>query len=84
MLVMSIGTLARGRRRIAVEFAPALAARIDEEVAARSSRLGGATASDVIREAVAAFLLPSDASNSSQSEEKTSLSNLEGGSIDAE
>lgn len=67
---MSIGTVSRGRRRIVVEFAPALAEQIDAAVSERAQRLGHATASDVIREAVAAFLLPSDDTNSSPRKEK--------------
>jgi hypothetical protein len=46
-----------------VEFAPALADAIDEAVAERSANLGHATATDIIREAVAAFLLPSGDTN---------------------
>lgn len=53
-------------RRITVEFDPRLADRITEEATARSTAYRRVTTSDIVREAVARFLLPIDGSERSQ------------------
>ena len=65
---MSIGTVTRGRRRIAVEFEAILADEIAREADKRSSPARRVTASDIIREAVAAFVLPANDTNGTQIE----------------
>ena len=62
---MSIGTLTPRGRRITVDFDPIIAERIAEEASARSSVYRRVTASDIVREAVARFLLPLDGTNGS-------------------
>jgi hypothetical protein len=62
---MRVGSVTPRGRKISVEFHPALAALIDEAAVSHSTAYRRATASDIIREAVARFLLPSEGTNRS-------------------
>lgn len=78
---MSVGTVTPRGRKISVEFAPSLAQAIDCAALEGSTPYRRLTASDIIREAVARFLLPCDGTNGSHKGTDTTVPNKKGGSL---
>lgn len=79
---MSIGYVARGsRHRVVVEVDSSLADAITAAAARASTSYRRVTASDIVREAVARFVLPSEETIGFQSETKSSAKKRKAGSL---